>query len=77
MNGRTFIVKYPIDQIDYFCIVIGVSVLIIELVLATPYMLDNDMEMMDMDMVDMVIGHSGHGGFLKISDEQYLSPLMA
>ena len=58
MNGRTFIVKYPIDQIDYFCIVIGVSVLIIELVLAIPYMLDNDM-----DLVDMDIGHSGHGGF--------------
>ena len=73
MNGRTFIVKYPIAQIDYFCIVIGVSVLIIELVLAIQYMLDNDM-----DMVDMDIGHSGHGGFfLKISDEQYLSPLMA
>ena len=58
MNGRTFIVKYPIDLIDYFCIVIGVSVLIIELVLAIPYMLDNDM-----DLVDMDIGHSGHGGF--------------
>ena len=58
MNGRTFIVKYPIAQLDYICIVIGVSVLIIELVLAIPYMLDNDM-----DLVDMDIGHSGHGGF--------------